>query len=496
MSRSGVGMDLGRSGVLTFLGLAILAVVITFIFNAVRPPTVEEVEEDIWRDWVRATVDNQGENIAGLVDLGRSEACQRLLTEFGQTVANHGNDFVLRTDINRIFVLDRNGDVFASWTPTLSRNLGGEPWTLLDMPLSLEGKGDVGRLRVEYKFNESTLESLPNIRRLGQLHDRARWLVGILAGVLLVAAFANLQRIKERAGRLQSQQVTLDLARQMCHELRNGLWAFSLEGRNLRQLFDLVEGYFEQEPKVMKQAAQKLGMSAKDVEQLRRSIQRRLAEEHLEPQTDVLAANAMARDAQQQIESFSRYIHLTVEQLDRNLLGAASSWEPEYLRVSDAWREACELLQLRFRSSGVERIETFEDPRDWVFLDRRALVHVFVNLAKNAIEAMRELSGERRMSFTLRESGTMIEAVLHNPGPPIPSHLVPHVFERGVSTKAGAGRGLGLALVRDSIARMQGSIALASDETGTRIRLLLPRKVPSPNAMEAETDSMHGSPTA
>lgn len=489
MNQWNVGKDLGRSGVLTFVGLAILAVVVTLIFMAVRPPTVEEVEQDIWRDWVRATVDSQGENIAGLVNQGRPQACQRLLTEFGQTVMDHGDDFVLRTDVNKIVVLDSSGNVFAAWKPTQPRDLGGEPWSRLDIPLTLDGQGDVGRLQVDFKFNESTLESLPNIRRLGELHDQARWLVAVLAGVLLIAAFANLQRLKERAGRLQSQQVTLDLARQMCHELRNGLWAFSLEGGNLRQLFELVEQYFEEEPKAMHQAAERIGMSAKDVEQLRRLIQRQLAREHLDPETDLLSANAMARDAQQQIESFSRYIHLTVEQLDRNLLGASSSWEPERLRVSDAWREACDLLHLRFRSSGVERSEHIETEQDWVNVDRRALVHVFVNLAKNAIEAMREQGGGRRLTFTLRESGAMVEATVHNVGRPIPKELLPHLFDRGFSTKAGAGRGLGLSLVRDSIARMQGQIAVASDDTGTSFRILLPRENASLGGMDGTCDA-------
>ena len=82
-------------------------------------------------------------------------------------------------------------------------------------------------------------------------------LVGGLAAVVLVAVGINLLRIRERAARLASQQATIDLARQMCHELRNGLWAFALEGKNLAYYFEIVDGYMNAEPAAFARAAEK-----------------------------------------------------------------------------------------------------------------------------------------------------------------------------------------------------------------------------------------------
>lgn len=472
MSESGFARELGRSGTLTFFLLSLLAVAVTFLFSALRPPTVAEVERDIWKDWARATVDSQGENIAGLLRLGRREACQRLISDFGRTVANHGEDFVVRTDVRRIRISDQSGEVFAEWDSPKNRALA-PGWTTLTLPLGNEGEAPIGQLDVEYKFNESTLGSLPNIRRLAELHDAARWLIAILAVVMLVAAVANLQRLRERAGRLRSQQVTLDLARQMCHELRNGLWAFSLEGKNLQQLFAIVETYFEREPGAMAVAAVRIGMSEKDLERLRRQMKKHLAGLHLDPETDVLSANELARDSQRQIESFSRYINLTVEQLDRNLLGSATAWQPTRVQITQAWREALELLALRVQSAGVTVTERMETDDDWVWADSRALVHVFVNLIKNAVEAMREAPPPRNLALTVTREENSVVCRVRNVGKPIPEHLLPFVFQRGFSTKAGAGRGLGLALVQDTVTRMKGRLEVASDDSGTEFRMSL-----------------------
>ena len=476
-----------RSGTFTYFFLAVLAIVVALLFNAIRPPTVEEVERDIWQDWTRATVDTQGENIAGLLRHDRKAACEQLIRSFGRTVVDHGDRFVVRTDIRLIRVLTPSGKVFAEWHPDRSVDTDGYGWRDLILPLGDEGEKPVGTIEVVYRFNESNLGALPNIRRLAELHNAARWLVAIIAVVMLIAAIANLQRLRERAARLQSQQVTLDLARQMCHELRNGLWAFSLEGKNIRQLLELIDNYFQSEPAALSEAAARIGMSDRDFERFQRQVKKHLATLHLDPETDLLAANDMAKDAQRQIESFSKYINLTVEQLDRNLLGTAWAWEPVSVRCIEAWHEACELLHLRFHSAGVECVEEIETDDDWLFVDRRALVHVFVNLAKNAIEAMRELHDGRVLTFRVRRLDSLVECTLHNVGHPIPATLLPFIFNRGFSTKAGAGRGIGLALVGESVTRMEGRISVTSNEAGTSFQLRIPHQPPKKETVESES---------
>lgn len=470
----GLRRELGLSGVLTVLGFLTLIAVFTILFPILRPPTVEEVERDIWADWARLSVDSQGLTITDALIDGHRPAAQQLLETMGNLIVNQGDRFVVPTSVMYLRIRDREGEVFAEWQ---RRRVNDESlWRELQIPLSDPVEGPVGELEVAYRFYSAGLESLPQIRRLQELYTVAAFTVAILALVTLFAALANLSRIRERAGRLQSQQITLDLARQMCHELRNGLWAFSLEGKNLRQLFGLVDEFFRVFPTALFAAATKAGLDETKAQRLKRYLYKSLADEHLDPELDMASSNDMAKEADAQIQSFTRYINLTVEELDRNLLGTNEAWHAEVVRLSDGWHEACELLRMRFRSAGVSTVESIESDADWVQGDRRALVHIFVNLAKNAVEAVRNQPEPRQIHFHLTVSGDVVQCRVRNFGVPIPPQHLPHLFTRGFSTKQGAGRGRGLALVLDSVERMDGSITVTSSEAeGTCFHLELPQ---------------------
>lgn len=492
--RSSLKHLLGPSGMLTFLGMIAIIALITVLFAAIRPPTVDEVERDIWVDWARLTTDATGLTIVDLLLDERRAAGQNLVESVGRLIHNDGARFVLQTNVRYIRIRDKKGAVFAEWISPAATGLDGaaEPatgtgWKNLAIDLSDPVDGKVGVLEVGYEFYGSGLESLPNIRRLAVIHRSAVWLVVILAIFVFAAAMANLSRLRERSGRLQNQQVILDLARQMCHELRNGLWAFSLEGRNVRQLFQRVEEYYHYEPIAFEESAKKVGMENSTRDRMRRTFEKLLTENNVDPATDILPVSEMAQDAHQQIESFSRYINLTVEELDRHLLGADSQWEPAPIRVRDSWTEACNLLAMRFRSNGVTRRDKFETENDWVVGDKRALVHVFVNLVKNAMEAMRELDGPRELLWTVSANETTVRCDVTNFGSAIAPTDLPRIFEKGFSTKAGLGRGRGLALVHDSVRRMAGQVLVSSDrQQGTRFTIILPRAdAPQPAPSDA-----------
>lgn len=472
----GISSELGWSGLLTVLGFVALVALVTLLFPIVRPPTVEEVERDIWIDWARLSVDSEGKTIVdGLLE-NRRAASQRLLETLGKIVSSEGDRFVVRTDVRYLRIRDRQDNVFAEWR---SRSADGGPdkWKEITVDLEDPLEGKVGSLEVAYRFYGGGLESLPNIRRLRETYSRAFLLVAALAFVTMIAALANLSRIRERAGRLQSQQVTLDLARQMCHELRNGLWAFSLEGKNLRRLFSVVDQYFIVLPDALEDALSRAGLDSPRRERFLRHLEKNFARQGVDPEADLRASNELAKDAELQIQNFTRYINLTVEELDRNLLGSSHlHWEATILRVTEGWNEAIELLQLRLRSAGVELVTETTTEEDWILADRRALVHLFVNLAKNAVEAMRESPPPRQLRFGVALDGNRVRCTIRNRGNLIAPEHLPHVFRPGFSTKTGAGRGTGLALVAESVARMQGNISVTSTPAeGTCFHLDFPQ---------------------
>jgi signal transduction histidine kinase len=244
-------------------------------------------------------------------------------------------------------------------------------------------------------------------------------------------------------------------------------------------LFDRVGEFAAAEPEAFIEASERVGLPEPTRERLRRGYRRRLADRGLDPETDLVADNELARQAHEHIEGFSRYINLTVEELDRHLLGGVGVWEPEIVRASEAWREAVALLEIRLKSAGASTSESLEAARDEATVDRRALVHVFVNLIKNAVEAMKDWPGERRIQFQTVDAPDRLICRVRNTGPPIDAKLLEQWFHRGFTTKSGAGRGTGLAFVADTVRRMGASIAARSNsEEGTVLELSFPRPTP------------------
>jgi len=84
------------------------------------------------------------------------------------------------------------------------------------------------------------------------------------------------------------------------------------------------------------------------------------------------------------------------------------------------------------------------------------LVLVLVEIVDNAVSALNR-SGEIRINMALLKTTGLLQITVQDSGPGIPAHLVPLMYEEGVSTK-GTGRGLGLSLVRQAVLCLRGEI--------------------------------------
>ena len=112
------------------------------------------------------------------------------------------------------------------------------------------------------------------------------------------------------------------------------------------------------------------------------------------------------------------------------------------------------------------------------------LVTIVGNLLDNAIEAA--LTGEtpREVEFAAWVDADRLELRIEDSGPGIPEEAVPHLFERGWSTKdvdealpKGLGRGVGLALVAQAVHRNGGSIEVRPAPSA-RFAVSLPVRMP------------------
>ena len=115
-------------------------------------------------------------------------------------------------------------------------------------------------------------------------------------------------------------------------------------------------------------------------------------------------------------------------------------------------------------------------------LPAQDVVTVVGNLLDNAIEAARGGPAPRKVEFRAAALADAIDLIVTNTGAELGSVELAHMFERGWSTKAEPGHGLGLVLVRSTVEQWQGSLMVDPDseldETpALTVRVRLPRAV-------------------
>ncbi len=144
----------------------------------------------------------------------------------------------------------------------------------------------------------------------------------------------------------------------------------------------------------------------------------------------------------------------------------------------------------RLAASGVARhikiSEEYDPSLPPVLGSRDQLVQVFLNLVKNAAEAIgNQGGGEIQLTTAFRPGvrltlpGTAtrvslpLEICVRDNGPGVPEDLVPHLFDPFVTSKP-SGSGLGLALVAKIVGDHGGVIECESQPRKTVFRILLP----------------------
>ncbi len=141
-------------------------------------------------------------------------------------------------------------------------------------------------------------------------------------------------------------------------------------------------------------------------------------------------------------------------------------------------KEFTDILNEKLKIEGFSlRIEK-EDLKPFNY-DREAMIQILINLVENSIKFGRT-SDEKEITLSIKNEKKYVKINISDTGPGIPGHALKKIFDdfyrvdSSLTRKTG-GTGIGLALVKNFVAEMGGSVSAANNNgPGCTITLLVP----------------------
>lgn len=247
---------------------------------------------------------------------------------------------------------------------------------------------------------------------LGKYNERLRWNTNDEIGDLVNEYNSMLHKLEESSqllARSERENAWREMAKQVAHEIKNPLTPMKLNIQHLQRVIETNPG---------------------DVNERVNKVAALLIE-----QIDTLTHIA------NEFSNFAKLPRATIETVNLT--------------------EVLQNVAALFRQDAHAEVQLHVEGPVYVLADREQTVRVFTNLLKNAGQAIPEdRKGYIQVSAVI-EAGYVVISVKDN-GVGIPEHLKPKIFTPNFTTKS-AGTGLGLAMVKNIITSIDGSIWFESE---------------------------------
>ncbi|RMG23839.1 MAG: GHKL domain-containing protein, partial [Methanobacteriota archaeon] len=166
-----------------------------------------------------------------------------------------------------------------------------------------------------------------------------------------------------------------------------------------------------------------------------------------------------------------------LENILNNILATANPPRPQDGRVSipHLVEQITAVLHNAISRRNIKLFIKLPNTEVFVRGDEKLLHQAFLNLLKNAIEALDKKTGQREITIQVVDNQKTVDIYLRDNGEGIPEAVLPKIFQTFFTTKS-SGTGLGLSIVHQIVEAHNGTIQVESEAgKGTTFIVQLPR---------------------
>lgn len=143
------------------------------------------------------------------------------------------------------------------------------------------------------------------------------------------------------------------------------------------------------------------------------------------------------------------------------------------INLADILSEVIQFLQIEFQQRAITLHVKNDFPNAFISGNKNQIKQVFINLFKNAVEAIQE-DGTITLELFKCKEGNEVFIRIEDTGCGMPPHVLKHIFEPFYTTKS-KGTGLGMMIINKIMLDHSGTIKIKSEQNvGTEIILTFP----------------------